>query len=88
MHSVIPVSVMIWSLLRIDLYGGHAMQVLVSIQSLILVDEPYYCEPGYEGQMHTAEGNKASKAYTLNIRSAFCNQALSTSQSSAHGGCL
>ena len=50
--------------------------MLVSIQSLILVDEPYYCEPGYEGQMHTEHGNRASKAYTLSIRSASCNQAL------------
>ena len=45
--------------------------MLVSIQSLILVDEPYYCEPGYEGQMHTDQGNRASKAYSLNIRCAF-----------------
>ena len=44
------------------------MQVLVSIQSLIFVDEPYYCEPGFESQMYTEAGNKASKAYTLNIR--------------------
>lgn len=51
--------------------GDHALQVLVSIQSLILVDEPYYCEPGYEGQMHTDHGNRASKAYSLNIRCAF-----------------
>lgn len=44
------------------------MQVLVSIQSLIFVDEPYYCEPGYEAQMHTDAGNRASKAYNLSIR--------------------
>ena len=44
------------------------MQVLVSIQALIFVDEPYYCEPGFEAQMHTETGNKASKAYTLDIR--------------------
>ena len=44
------------------------MQVLVSIQSLIFVDEPYYCEPGFEAQMHTETGNKASKAYTFDIR--------------------
>ena len=47
---------------------GVTLQVLVSIQSLIFVDEPYYCEPGFESQMHTEAGNKASKAYTLNIR--------------------
>ncbi len=54
----------------------RATQVLVSIQSLIFVDEPYYCEPGFEGQMHTDQGNRASKAYTLNIRCACSQQAL------------
>ncbi len=44
------------------------LQVLVSIQSLIFVDEPYYCEPGFESYMHTEAGNSASKAYNLNIR--------------------
>ncbi len=42
--------------------------MLVSIQSLIFVDEPYYCEPGYESYMHTERGNSASKAYNLDIR--------------------
>ncbi len=44
------------------------MQVLVSIQSLILVDEPYFNEPGFESTMHTSEGQKKSKYYNLNIR--------------------
>ena len=55
---------------------GHALQVLVSIQSLILVDKPYYCEPGYEGHMHTDRGNKASREYNLCIRCACCNTSL------------
>ena len=29
------------------------LQVLVSIQSLILVENPYFNEPGYEKGMHT-----------------------------------
>lgn len=45
-------------------------QVLVSIQSLILVDEPYFNEPGYESIMHTPEGRKQNKHYNLNIRCA------------------
>lgn len=43
-------------------------QVLVSIQSLILVDQPYFNEPGYEGSMHTDAGRASSRAYNLNIR--------------------
>jgi len=44
------------------------LQVLVSIQSLILVERPYYNEPGYESQMGTHSGEKQSKAYIDNIR--------------------
>ena len=44
------------------------LQVLVSIQSLILVDEPYFNEPGYEGSMHTDHGRSKSKQYNLDIR--------------------
>ena len=36
-------------------------QVLVSIQSLILVPQPYFNEPGYEGTMGTPSGIAASK---------------------------
>jgi len=44
------------------------LQVLVSIQSLIMVERPYYNEPGYESQMGTYSGEKQSKAYVDNIR--------------------
>ena len=44
------------------------LQVLVSIQSLILVENPYFNEPGWERQMHTQEGKKKSFEYTDNIR--------------------
>jgi len=39
------------------------LQVLVSIQSLILVEKPYFNEPGWERQMHTAEGKAKSDNY-------------------------
>jgi ubiquitin-protein ligase len=39
------------------------LQLLVSIQSLILVDEPYFNEPGYERKMNTETGKRASKEY-------------------------
>ena len=39
------------------------LQVMVSIQSLILVEQPYFNEPGWERQMHTPEGKTASDTY-------------------------
>ncbi|KYQ92653.1 Baculoviral IAP repeat-containing protein [Tieghemostelium lacteum] len=44
------------------------LQVLVSIQSLILVPEPFFNEPGYESQMGTPQGKQSSFAYNQNIR--------------------
>ena len=43
------------------------LQVLVSIQSLILVEQPYFNEPGYERDMHTDKGKAASKAYNNSL---------------------
>ncbi|XP_060536619.1 baculoviral IAP repeat-containing protein 6 [Cylas formicarius] len=43
------------------------LQVLVSIQSLILVPEPYFNEPGYERTRGTPAGTANSKDYNLNI---------------------
>merc|ERR1719261_2151863 len=43
------------------------LQVLISIQSLIFVDNPYYNEPGYEHEMHTEYSQRESKAYNDNI---------------------
>jgi ubiquitin-protein ligase len=42
-------------------------QVLISIQSQILVDEPYFNEPGYQIQYKTAVGDIASKKYNDTI---------------------
>jgi len=39
------------------------LQVLVSIQSLIFVESPFFNEPGYERDMHTEKGKKKSKEY-------------------------
>jgi ubiquitin-protein ligase len=39
------------------------LQVLVSIQSLILVENPYFNEPGWEREMHTTLGQSKSKSY-------------------------
>jgi baculoviral IAP repeat-containing protein 6 len=40
------------------------LQVIVSIQSLILVDDPYFNEPGYESIMNTESGNNKSFDYS------------------------
>lgn len=46
------------------------LQVLVSIQSLILVSEPYFNEPGYERSRGTPAGTASSIEYDANIRQA------------------
>lgn len=43
-------------------------QVLVSIQALILVEQPYFNEPAYEAQRGTKEGDARSFEYNENIR--------------------
>ncbi|KAH7823949.1 putative Baculoviral IAP repeat-containing protein 6 [Monocercomonoides exilis] len=44
------------------------IQVLISIQALILVDHPYFNEPGYESSMGTPEGDRQSKMYNTDVR--------------------
>ncbi len=44
------------------------LQVLISIQSLIFVDDPYFNEPGWERQMGTSQGDKKTFEYNDNIR--------------------
>lgn len=46
------------------------LQVLVSTQSLILVAEPYFNEPGYERSRGTPSGKQNSQEYNANIRQA------------------
>ncbi|KAH8417362.1 hypothetical protein KR222_009764, partial [Zaprionus bogoriensis] len=43
------------------------LQVLVSIQSLILVPEPYFNEPGFERSRGTPSGTNSSREYNSNI---------------------
>jgi len=44
------------------------LQVLISIQSLILVEKPYFNEPGWEREMHTELGKQMSFSYNDNLR--------------------
>jgi ubiquitin-protein ligase len=43
------------------------LQILISIQSQIFVDQPYFNEPGYERSINTEYGKKKSDEYNLNI---------------------
>jgi len=52
------------------------LQVLVSIQSLILVPLPFYNEPGYESQMGTPKGDANSRQYNEVIRVAAIEHAM------------
>lgn len=52
------------------------LQVLVSIQSLIMVPDPYFNEPGYESSQGTYSGNRASESYNQNIRLRTMEQAM------------
>jgi hypothetical protein len=42
------------------------LQVLVSIQALILNEKPYFNEPGYAESFRAAEGQRRSKEYNDN----------------------
>lgn len=51
-----------------DPHASTMVQVLISIQSLILVPEPYFNEPGYERSMNTPEGDARSRQYNLQVQ--------------------
>lgn len=54
-----------------EIWNKHTstlLQLLVSIQSLILVPNPYFNEPSYESEMHTEHGKEQNKIYNENIR--------------------
>ena len=44
------------------------LQILVSIQSLIFNEQPYFNEPGWEKELGSNEGSKKSKIYNYQIR--------------------
>lgn len=44
------------------------LQVMVSIQSLIFVNDPYFNEPGYASSQGTPHGTQTSDVYNANIR--------------------
>jgi len=52
------------------------LQVLMSIQALILVPDPFFNEPGYERNRGTPEGDRQSRAYNETIREATVRYAM------------
>ena len=56
--------------------GSTLLQVLVSIQGLVLVKEPYYNEAGYEKRVGSAEGAKGSRLYSESAFLLSCRSAL------------
>ena len=51
-----------------DRDSSTLLQVLVSVQSLIFVPDPYFNEPGFEKNMHSRESQHKSYQYNQNIR--------------------
>jgi hypothetical protein len=51
-------------------------QLLVSIQSLIFVDQPFFNEPGYEATINTPDGKRKSDNYNHRIRMATVRYAM------------
>ena len=51
-----------------DAKTSSLYQVLVSIQGLILVDDPMFNEPGFDGIRGTAEGDMKSREHNEEIR--------------------
>jgi baculoviral IAP repeat-containing protein 6 len=56
--------------------GSTILQVLVSIQSIIMVAKPYFNEPGYAEEEGTAAGEERSREYNEDIRLATLRHAV------------
>jgi ubiquitin-protein ligase len=44
------------------------MQIMISIQSLVMIPEPYFNEPGFETTFNTNSGKQASIKYNYSVR--------------------
>ncbi|CAK9098832.1 Probable ubiquitin-conjugating enzyme E2 R521 (E2 ubiquitin-conjugating enzyme R521) (Ubiquitin carrier protein) (Ubiquitin-protein ligase) [Durusdinium trenchii] len=51
-----------------DSQTSRAVQVLISIQSLILVSQPYFNEPGFEREIGTEPGERRSREYNRSVK--------------------
>ena len=57
-----------WSGPGWDPESSTLLQLLVSVQGLVLVDKPYYNEPGHERHADTVEGEQQARLYNENAR--------------------
>lgn len=69
-----------WSGPSWDPQQSTLLQVLVSLQGLVLVDEPYYNEPGHECDAGTQQGKQNSVLYNENARLLSLRSALNIAQ--------
>jgi len=70
-----------WSGPTWDPQRSTLLQVLVSLQGLVLVEEPYFNEPGHECDVGTEQGRQASTLYNENARLLALRAALQAAQS-------
>merc|ERR1719387_1914454 len=61
------------------------LQVLVSLQGLVLVEEPYFNEPGHECDVGTEQGRQSSALYNEHARLLALRAALNVAQSPPAG---
>lgn len=59
-----------------DPVHSSLLQLIVSIQSLILIDQPYFNEPSYERRQGTPAGTKYNRAYSNIVRYATVKHAM------------
>lgn len=69
-----------WSGPAWDPQRSTLLQVLVSLQGLVLVEEPYYNEPGHECDAGTEQGKQSSALYNEHARLLALRAALNVAQ--------
>lgn len=74
-----------WSGPAWDPQRSTLLQVLVSLQGLVLVEEPYYNEPGHECDVGTEQGRQNSALYSENARLLALRAALNVALSPPRG---
>eukprot|EP00441_Pelagodinium_beii_P004371 CAMPEP_0197690182 /NCGR_PEP_ID=MMETSP1338-20131121/107984_1 /TAXON_ID=43686 ORGANISM="Pelagodinium beii, Strain RCC1491" /NCGR_SAMPLE_ID=MMETSP1338 /ASSEMBLY_ACC=CAM_ASM_000754 /LENGTH=939 /DNA_ID=CAMNT_0043272603 /DNA_START=116 /DNA_END=2933 /DNA_ORIENTATION=- len=74
-----------WSGPAWDPQQSTLLQVLVSLQGLVLVEEPYFNEPGHECDAGTEHGREASALYNENARLLALRAALNAAQRPPRG---
>ena len=57
-----------WSGPSWDAKNSTLLQVLLSLQSMIFISEPYFNEPGYESARGDKSGQKSSATYSAAVR--------------------